>query len=112
MSEFKPRKSIVSRYSTTKVNTKFYGSVDLAKGSGTTSDDIQIGITTSNSGQGYVWMPYIPVSTGVNINGIFYPNKDYEKIKAAIKRKKREKKLKRIFQDKKFTTTKIIYKKK
>jgi len=41
MSSFKPRKSIVSRYSTTKVNSNYYGSVDIASGNAT-QDDVQV----------------------------------------------------------------------
>ncbi len=94
MSSFKPRKSIVSRYSTTKVNSNYYGSVDIASGNAT-QDDVQV-VGVKESEPGYIWVPYIPVSTtSIIMDGW----EETVEEKAERIREERKKKLDRIFKD-------------
>jgi len=79
----KPRKSIISRYSKTTVNTQYYGSIDIAN-----TGETNINITDD---KGFVWVPYIPaVSTPIVMDYWIQPTP--EEVRA-----EREKKLERIF---------------
>jgi hypothetical protein len=89
-----PRKSITSRYSITKVNSNYYGSVDIVSGN-TTQDDVQV-VGVKKMEPGYIWVPYIiPVSTSIIMDGW----EETIEEKAERIREERKKKLDRIFKD-------------
>ena len=91
MSSFKPRKSIVSRYSTTKVNSNYYGSVDIASGNAT-QDDVQVEKDKNGISSLTGWKRELA-------DDLSAFQELFDELQAKLKREQREKKLKRILGD-------------
>jgi len=91
MNNFSPKKGILSRYSVNNINSKYYGSIDVASGT-TTSDDVIIGV--KHSDQGYIYAPYI-IADSIPI--IIESTEERAKRRRKERRKKMERVLNNLF---------------